>query len=58
MPLLHRHVLLNLERIHSLEHREPLSNRMNSHVLERFVIEMNEDFSRYSMLCASICQSC
>lgn len=56
MPFLHWYILLYFERVDRLENREPLSDRMNSDVLERFVVEMNQNFSRYSVLCVAVHQ--
>lgn len=52
MAFLDRHVLRNLEVVHSLEDRESLTDRANANVLERLMVEMNEDVARDAVLCS------
>ena len=46
MSFLDRHVLRNLERIDGLEDREALSDRVDSNVPQRLVVEVHQDLSR------------
>lgn len=54
VALFYRHVLRHLERVHGLEHREALADRVDANVPQRLMVKMHENLARDAMLCPPV----